>query len=301
MFWYTLKKRNCIFKTIEYESVSRSLETNEIDVYYAGLNLCAQSLLEKYDKFIEPSGTKTGLAFEFGQILKKPVNLEESDFSSFLFENLNLLSYILIGYFLLFFFGFICFKKLFPFLNPLKKLKLISSKLLFNNHIQLRKLSPKFAYILLFFNLFLFILIQLLTNFIKTDKVTLNTDELIDTNEKILSNSKILYTRIENLRQFSHFPESSLLFKLVKRKKEQDQYLTKLNQTKIDEIIKKGQSSSILIFENRPMLLNFLLSFSMFTKNPIIFLKSGNYHQNIYVYFMRRRLDKNKKKFINQW
>ena len=256
---------------------------------------------EEHSKFIELSGIKTGFAFEFGQVLKKPINLEESDFSSFLFENLNLLSYILIGYLLLFFYGFIFFKKHFPFLNPLKKLKIISSKLLFNNHIQLRKLSPKFAYILLFFNLFLFILIQLLTNFIKTDKVTLNTDELIDSNDKILSNSKILYTRIENLRQFSHFPESSLLFKLMKRKKEQNQYLTKLNQTKIDEIIKKGQSSSVLIFENRPMLLNSLLLFSMFTKNPIIFMKLGNYHQNIYVYFMRRRLDKNKKKFINQW
>ena len=173
--------------------------------------------------------------------------------------------------------------------------------MLFNDHIRLRKLSPKFALVLLFFNLFIFILIQLLTSFIKTDRVTLNTDELIDSNEKLLSNSKILYTGSYNFRRFSHFPESSLLFKLIKRKKEQNQFLTQLNQTKIDEIIKKGQSSSVLIFENRLLLVSYLLLFSMFTKNPIVFRKSDSYHQNIYVYFMRRRLDKNKKKFINQW
>ena len=273
---------------------------NETDVYCNGLNIFYSSF-EKYSKSLELSGTKTGIAHEFGQVLNKPSNLEKSDFSLFLFENLNLLSYILIGYLLIFFFGFICFRKLFPFLNPLKNLKLISSKLLFNDHIQIRKLSPKFAFILLFFNFFLFILINLLTSFIKTDKVTLNTGELIDSNDKILCNSKILYMNNNNFKQFSHFPKSSLLFKLVKRKKEQNQYLTHLNQAKIDEIIKKGQSSSVLIFDNRQRLFNSLLLFSMFTKNPIIFMKLGNYHQNIYVYFMRRRLDKNKKKFINHW
>ena len=272
---------------------------NETDVYYSGLNLYYQSY-DKFSKYIEYSGVKIAVPKQVGQILDKPNDLKENDFLSFLFENWNLLSYMLIGYLLLFFLGFIFLKKYFSH-NPLKNLKLISSKLLFNDHIRLRELSSEFALILLFFNLFLFILINLLTSFIKTGAVVVNTDELIDSNEKLLSNSKILCSSNFNFLQFSKFSKSSLLFKLMKRKKEQNQYLTENNKTKINEIIKKEQSSTLFFFDIRLKVLSYLFWYSSATKNPVIFMKSTNYHESIYVYEMSRRLEKSKKKFINQW
>ena len=209
---------------------------------------------------------------------------------------------MLIGYLLLFLFSYIFAKKLFPFLSPLKKSKLVSSKLLYDDYTQLRAFSSKIALIFLFFNLFLFILINLLTNFIKTGAVIVNTNELIDSNEKLLTTSKILLTRDYEFRYLSTLPKNSLLFKFVTRKKENYQYVTpESNNTKMWEIIKKGESSSFFIFDTKPTVLLFLITLAMYTKNPIIFMKPTSYNELNYVYYIRKNLEKNKKKFINQW
>ena len=209
---------------------------------------------------------------------------------------------MLIGYLLLFFFSYIFAKKHFPFLSPIKKSKLISSKILYDDYTQLREFSSKIALIFLFFNLFLFILINLLTNFIKTGAVIVNTDELIDSNEKLLTTSKILFTTDDKIRYLSTFSKNSLLFKLVARKKENYQYVTKVsNMTKIWEIIEKGESSSFFIYETKPTVLGYLITLAMHTKNPIIFVKPTSYQEGKYVYGLRKNLEKNKKKFINQW
>ena len=184
----------------------------------------------------------------------------------------------------------------------MKKSKLISSKLLYDDYTQLRAFSSKIALIFLFFNLFLFILINLLTNFIKTEAVIVNTDELIDSNEKLLTTSKILLTTDFKLDYLNTSPKKSLLFKFFNRKKENYQYVTpQSNWTKILKMIKKGESSSFFIFDNKPTVLFNLISFAMYTKNPIIFMKPTSYHELKYVYCMRKNLEKKKKKFINQW
>ena len=130
----------------------------------------------------------------------------------------------------------------------------------------------------------------------------MNTDELIDSNEKLLSTPKILLIRDFELRYFSTSPKNSLLFKFVTRKKENYQYATKeSNGTKIWEIIKKGESSSFFIFSTKPTVLLYLLSLAKWTKNPIIFMKPTSYHKFINVYYLRKNSEKNKKKIINQW
>ena len=126
---------------------------------------------------------------------------------------------MLIGYLLLFLFSYIFLRKLFPFLSPIKKSKLFLSKFLYDDYTQLRALSSKVALIFLFFNLFLFILINLLTNFIKTEAVIVNTDEIIDSNKKLLSTPKILFINYLYFDTFSSLPKNSLLFKLIKPKK----------------------------------------------------------------------------------
>ena len=277
-----------------------SLYENMTDINYQARSIYGYDSQE--DNKIEITKTAYSLEDGIGQILNEPNNLKKTDLSLFLIENWNLVSYMLIGYLLLFFFSFIFAKKLFPFLSPLKKSKLISSKLLHDDYTQLRAFSSKIALIFLFFNLFLFILINLLTNFIKTEAVIVNTDELIDSNEKLLTTSKILLTRDERIRYLSTFSKNSLLFKLVARKKENYQYVTQeSNRTKITEIVYIGESSSFFVFENKPTVLLYLITLAMYTKNPIIFMKSNSYHELKYVYWLRKNLEKNKKKFINQW
>ena len=285
---------------IKEEDDSDSLKENRTDIYYQASSDYGYDSQE--ENKIEITKTAYILEHGIGQILNEPNNLKKTDLSSFLIENWNLVSYMLIGYLLLFFFSFIFAKKLFPFLSPLKKSKLISSKLLYDDYTQLRAFSSKIALIFLFFNLFLFILINLLTNFIKTEAVIVNTDELIDSNEKLLTTSKILSTTDFGFWYLSTFPKNSVLFKLVARKKKDYQYVTpESNMTKIWEIIEKGESSSFFIFDTKPTVLINLIALAMHTKNPIIFVNPTSYYEIKYVYRLRKNLEKNKKKFINQW
>ena len=285
---------------IKEEDDSDSLKENRTDIYYQATSDYGYDSQE--DNKIEITKTAYIIEDGIGQILNESNNLKKTELSSFLIENWNLVSYMLIGYLLLFFFSFIFAKKLFPFLSPLKKSKLISSKLLYDDYTQLRAFSSKIALIFLFFNLFLFILINLLTNFIKTEAVIVNTDELIDSNKKLLTTSKILLTKDFGLWYLSTYPKKSLLFKFVTRKIENYQYVTyRSNNTKIWEITKKGESSSFLIYESKPVVLIYLITLAMYTKNPIIFMKPTSYHEFKYVYWLRKNLEKNKKKFINQW
>ena len=251
-------------------------------------------------EFDEYSKTAHVIEDNIGQILNEPNNLKKADFSSFLYENVNLLSYMLIGYVLLFLFSYIFLRKLFHFLSPIKKSKLILSKLLYEDATQLRALSPEIALIFVFFNLFLFILINLLTNFIKTDALIVNTDEIIDSNEKLLTTKKILLISDFDFLGFSFFPESSLLFKLVKRKKENNQYLLITDIEKLKEIIRKFESSSFFILNSKDKLFEYLLICAAFIKSSIIFRQPTYYHETVYMYEMRKNLQNNKKKFIHQ-
>ena len=71
--------------------------------------------------------------------------------------------------------------------------------------------------------------------------------------------------------------------------------------TKILKMVKKDESSSFFIFGAKPTVLIYLLTIARWIKNPIIFMKPTNYHEVFYVYIMRKNLEKDKKKFINQW
>ena len=252
-------------------------------------------------EFNEYSKTAHVIEDNIGQVLNEPNSLKSTDLSSFLYENLNLLSYMLIGYLLLFFFSYIFAKKFIHFLSPLKKSKLILSKLFYDDSTQLRAFSPEIALVFVFFNFFFFLLITLLINFIKTDAVIVNTNEIIDSNEKLLTTNKTLVVDNLDLEYFASLPKNNILSKLVKRKKENNQYLTVIDMEKLKEIIKKFKSSSFFILNSKDKVFEYLLICAAFIKNPIIFRKPTNYHETVYMYEMRKNLQNNKKKFIHQW
>ena len=181
----------------------------------------------------------------------------------------------------------------------LKKLKLVSSKLLFVDHAQLRQLSPNFALIFIFFDLFLFFLMNFLTNFISTQAVIVNTDEIIDSNEKLLITKKVLFIHDSDLDFLLVSKKISILSKLAKRVKKNNQYFTE--PKKALELVKKGEASSFFIYNFKQNVLSYLLEFAQFIKNPIIFMKPTNYYEIINSYSIKKKLEKNKKKFIHQW
>ena len=273
------------------------MKKNETDISFLPGEVF-NPLFQSIYNIVELSQIAFSAPYQCGQVIKEPKNLKKTDFSSFLFENWNLLSCMLIGYLLVFFVSFIFLKNNFPSCSKLKKLKLILSKLLFDDPTQLRAFSSSIALIFIFFNLFLFILISLLTNFIKTEAVIVNTDELIDSEQKLLSSKKLIYISEFDFKHYSSFLKSSVLFKLGKKIIEDNRYVTFEN---LMEMLLKGQSSSFFLFDNKYEVLRNLLPFSVMIKNPIIFMKPTNYHESNQVYYMRKNLDKRKKKFIHQW
>ena len=98
-----------------------SLIENRTDIYYQALTTYSQNLEEEY-KFLEISKTAYQIEDSIGQILNEPNN-SKTDLSSFLIENWNLVSYILIGYLLLFFFSYIFAKKTISFSQSIEEIK----------------------------------------------------------------------------------------------------------------------------------------------------------------------------------
>ena len=94
-----------------------SLIENRTDIYYQASAIYNKNSNEK-NKFLEISKTDNQNEYVIGQILNEPNNFKKADILSFLIENWNLLSYMITGYLLLFFFSYIFAKKLFPFLSP---------------------------------------------------------------------------------------------------------------------------------------------------------------------------------------
>ena len=251
--------------------------------------------------FLFDSKSVSNLQLEICQFLIQPNNFEKSDFSAFLFDNINLLSYILIGYLLIFIITFILLPKVSH--NSLKNRKLILTKILFFNYNQLRTLSSKIALIFLFFNLFIFILTNMLTNFIKTDAVIVNTDELIDTDDKLLKTTKIFAIDPKNANFFrGNQNQNSLLTKLVNQKIKEDKCLI-INSSgikKFNHIISKNELPSLFVFGGKHALLKLVSDILPLTKNQFAFKSKHSYYDSVLVIYLRKNLKATDKNFIHK-
>lgn len=211
--------------------------------------------------------------FQIGQVLNKPNNLENSDLSSFLFENINVLVYILIGYLLLFVSSFVFLKKVLPKYRSFKISKLFLNKLLFLDSNQLRQLSCEIALIFIFFSLFLFIVTNILSNLIKTNKVVVNTDEFIDSIEKLFTTKKSFTFQPEDLPYFNRTSKSSFLYKFYHKKIERENRFVSLDdQTKFRQFMMNNKLNSLFFFMKQSGMLIVLAFISPFTRNQFIFM-----------------------------
>lgn len=139
-------------------------------------------------KYLEISSAFTSSSMSVGQILDIP-KTTKSDYVSFLLENKSLIPVIFIGYLITLLAFFIFLQTL--YCEKAKNLKLNVFSPFFIGQNKLRLFSSKISLIYIFFTIFLFIIITLFSNSIKTDSVIVSTSEIIDSISKLKETDKI--------------------------------------------------------------------------------------------------------------
>lgn len=148
--------------------------------------------------------------------------------------------------------------------------------------------------VFVFFGLFLFLNLNLLSGTIKTESVTVPVDEVVDSASKLLETSKTLAFK-DLFERGENAPDGSFLKQIFKKKSLLVKNLMTLvlnGQTEIDQYVLVGEGS----------FLDFMTSF--FADNAketgrVAFMGSSNYYEDLVGFPMRRSLDAKIKRFIN--
>ena len=234
--------------------------------------------------------------FQVGQLVKKP-SFESADFSTFIIQSRFQILKCLIGYFITLLIVFIFKRTVYP---KNRKLKLSSYELFFSDFKIINKFFSKLKYILLAFNLFLFVNLSLLSNSIKTEKVVVPTDELIDSVTKFERTRKEpCFFREENdMEVILNAPSNSFLSRVFKNKIKRKSILChlskKYNATEVDKLREKGLHT-YFYFMKRASLLILLSYITKNANNYLLFKKSTQYYEMQYVIYVRRSLDERRK------
>lgn len=150
------------------------------------------------------------------QVLDEPKQ-QASDFLSFLYQNVNLVLMILFGYLLTLLLAVLFLKTVYS--NETRRVKWFSFDILLLASCQATRQLPKLALLFLSFTLFHFIMVNCLSNMIKTEKVIIDTSFLIDSVEKLESTNKrpIFVEHGSDYRLISEAPIATQLYRLFNR------------------------------------------------------------------------------------
>ena len=307
-FFVFKNQRNCTFWQVDYfkkDEDKEGYESNDTAIYLmkkGDIDLYPLPEDISYVKsYLEMSKTTSITSFMIAQILTKPDKLQKADISSFLLNNRVLLYVTIIGYFLFFIFIFAFLRKVFYIYNSTKIIKLILFKLLFLNDKQLQGLSSKIAIIFVFFNFFLLIFLNVVRNCIKTDKVVINTDEFIDSDNKLDETPKILTIIHNDEELFSKSPERTLMNRLYFKKLKNEKFFMtnkREGQEEFRELEKNGLANHFFLMPKTGLLIT-LASFT-YSEDQFVFLKQKSYCERISVIYMRKDLDKIRKSFVQE-
>ena len=178
--------------------------------------------------------------------------------------------------------------------SRLKSLKLILFRVLFMDPNRLPRAHLRRMF--LFFNIFLFFNLIFLGANIKTDKLVVSTDEIVDSPAKLLATSKTLPISDKEIDLIRTAPEGSFLERLARKS-----ILVMANTEQLNRI--KGQGiDNFVAFADRVSIVYyvFLLAHHASEVNSIAFMKSTDYYERLGVFQMRRSLDEEQKRFINR-
>lgn len=242
-------------------------------------------------------------SFKIYQTLNKPKELENYDLSIFLMNNYEKFSTIFAVYLLTNFFLLYLLKKK-------RNFKITFSHLFFSLGIlRYQSLSnlpfkKRFIFLILSWNLFLFIYLVLLSNNIKTERIIIKTDDFIDSFEKLSKTTKTFFFYHYDESLFSKSAKNSLLynlyFKKVKKDKNYFRYIYDTNEESENKRRKfhttNALDSFFLITSD-----HYILAYTFYLKQFINDNQFGYINEKaIYEYntinFYRKNLDKTLKK-----
>ena len=262
------------------------IDDNILDFYYWPMDLSYKRLVSKNHN-IEFSKVTSINPFNVGQMLRKPNKLNESDFSLFFIENMRLVVIILIGFCLTVTAKFTLLK----FIN--RKCSLYD--LLMINGNRLNTISFKLGSITLAFSLFLFFNLNILKNMIKTQKVTVDTSEFIDSISKLNRTNKTPIT----FRKDS----MALFYRLFKKRKQNDSLvvLDYANFSDFVSHISKRELDSYFYLMSELFFFLFVYYITQLNRSVdhIAFFKPTIYFESLRTIFYRKNLNEKMKKILN--
>lgn len=248
------------------------------------------------NKNFETSKTITSSILKIGHLIKEPNKLDKSDFLSFFINNTSLLIALLIGYCLtklLIYLYFVFFEEQFNFLA------------LFSINLRERPKLSKISIVILFFNLFLLIVLSLLSNSIKTEKLIVKTDKFIDSFDELDKTSKILTLFGSQTRNFKNAQYSSFIqqFYEKKRKKNELFFISSKNFNQFIELQNKllNGPTDYLFFMDEIRLLSTVRSFTagLSDKNLFLWLKPTLLYEEPNCFYLNPTLNKKKKQILH--
>lgn len=215
------------------------------------------------------------------------------DLASFLVQNLSLVAYILLGWLLVVLTTTIWAKLTRSILNFRRenpKLFLFRVPFIGSSRLQLVHLKLIFWS----FSLFLFLNLQLLSSTIQTEKVTVPTDEIVDSPVKLISTSKTLTVGQGGLLMIKQAPTNSFLGRLSS-KEFFELSMKKLGhmKTNIDRYVFLGDEVGL------SQLIG-LLSRHAHSVGMVAFRNPTVYYETLLGFKMRRNLKAKLRKFINE-
>ena len=260
----------------------------EFDLYFWPIDLSyASELTENHD--IEISKLTSIDTFNVGQILRKSNKLNESDFSLFFIENIRLLIIILIGFVLT------VTAKLTLFKLVKRRYTGLHNLLTINRTRFGSGTSFKTAVLSLAFSFFLFFNLSILTNLIKTEKVTVDTSEFIDSISKLNRTTKTLIAWDTN--------STNVFYRLFKKPKQADA-LTAFDYANVDDFVSKVSKRELdfyFYFINEIYFI-YLVYYVTLNRSAdyIAFFKQTIYFETLRAMLYRKNLDKKLKQILNR-
>ena len=216
------------------------------------------------------------------------------DFLSVLSNNRLLLTVIFLGYLLV-----MAVSAAFPGLvyancSPLKNLKLILLRPLFTDAKALPSAPLKLIFV--FFGLFIFFNLNFLAGTVKTDKIAIDTDDIVDSREKLAATTKTLVIGWLGANLMKTAPDGSFMKRLSRK-----QTLLVNNVTDLEKIKSRGVDCCVFFANQVPLAyVMSLLSTPANDVDAVAFAKPGSGHYELLTTLnMRRNLDADRKRFIN--
>lgn len=255
-------------------------------------------------EYLESSQPVMSEPFHVAQLIRKP-SPEKADFSDFVMQNQPLIFKYLLGFLL----TLIALVALWALLKTIhspsitsKQTRLPFHHFLFLESKPIELLYPQLSFIILAFEIFAFIILSLISNSIKTQKVVVNTDMMIDSASRFEQTPKLpCFFREEDIQIVLAAPANSFLSRMFNGKIRSDlcTLSKKYNPAEVAKIKQTGYDK-FFYFMKRTTLLILLSYLSRDANNFLVFRKPVSYYEMPYVIYSRRSLETTKKRSLFQ-